>query len=92
MTRKPKIDNLTNMTELYAFLESIKWHLLFNVVVELGEMLPTSYVSCMAPLYIQSVIYAHGAAGHLSRMKSGKRHEGQGNPPLKRLSSNALCT
>ena len=26
-TRKPKIGNLTNMTELYPFLESKKWHL-----------------------------------------------------------------
>ena len=25
MTRKPKIGNMTNMIELYAFLECIKW-------------------------------------------------------------------
>ena len=33
MTRKPKIVNLTNMTELYPFLESKKWHLLCDFVV-----------------------------------------------------------
>ena len=27
LTRKPKIGNLTNMTELYLFLESKKWYL-----------------------------------------------------------------
>ena len=30
MTRKPKIGNLTNMTEPYPFLESKKWYLLFR--------------------------------------------------------------
>ena len=30
MNRKPKIGNLTNMTELYPFLESKKWYLLFE--------------------------------------------------------------
>ena len=30
LTRKPKIGNLTNMTELYLFLESKKWYLLFK--------------------------------------------------------------
>ena len=28
MTRKPQIGNLTNMTELYPFLELKKWYLL----------------------------------------------------------------
>ena len=30
MTRKPKIGNWTNVTELYPFLESKKWYLLFE--------------------------------------------------------------
>ena len=30
VTRKPTIGNLTNMTELYPFLESKKWHLLLR--------------------------------------------------------------
>ena len=30
MTRKPKIGNLTRVTELYPFLESKKWCLLFK--------------------------------------------------------------
>ena len=32
MTRKPKIGNLTNMTEIYPFLVSKMWHLLGFVV------------------------------------------------------------
>ena len=30
MTRKPKIGNLTKVTELHPFLESKKWYLLFK--------------------------------------------------------------
>ena len=33
MTRKPKIGNLTNMTELYPFLKSKKWYLLFKGIL-----------------------------------------------------------
>ena len=33
MTRKPNIGNLTNMTELYPFLESKKWYLLFKGIL-----------------------------------------------------------
>ena len=33
MTRKPNIGNLSNMTKLYPFLESKKWHLLFEGIL-----------------------------------------------------------
>ena len=33
MTRKPKIGNLTKLTELYPFLESKKWYLLFKEIL-----------------------------------------------------------
>ena len=33
MSRKPNIGNLTNMTELYPFLESKKWYLLFKGIL-----------------------------------------------------------
>ena len=33
MTRKPNIGNLTNVTELYPFLESKKWYLLFKGIL-----------------------------------------------------------
>ena len=33
MTRKLKIGNLTNMTELYPFLVSTKWHLLIKGIL-----------------------------------------------------------
>ena len=32
-TRKPNISNLTNMTELYPFLESKKWYTLFKGIL-----------------------------------------------------------
>ena len=40
MTRKSKIGNLTNMTELYPFLVSTKWHLLIKGILS-GDV--TSY-------------------------------------------------
>ena len=33
MNRKPKTGYLTNMTELYPFLESKKWYLLFKGIL-----------------------------------------------------------
>ena len=33
MTRKSQIGNLTNVTELYPFLESKKWYLLFEGIL-----------------------------------------------------------
>ena len=33
MTRKSKIGNLTNVTELYPFLESKKWHVIFKRIL-----------------------------------------------------------
>ena len=32
MTRKPKIGNLTKLTELYPLLESKRWYLLFKEI------------------------------------------------------------
>ena len=39
MTRKPNIGNLTDMTELYPFLESKKWHLLFKGILWSRDLL-----------------------------------------------------
>ena len=39
MTGKPKIGNLTNMTELYPFLESKKWFLVFKVILWSRDLL-----------------------------------------------------
>ena len=39
MTRKPKIGNLTNMTELYPFLEPKKWYLLFKGILWSRDLL-----------------------------------------------------
>ena len=41
MTRKPQIGNLTNMNELYPFLESKKWHLLHEHVFLKGDFVVT---------------------------------------------------
>ena len=38
-TRKPKIDNLTNTTKLYPFLESKKWYLLFKGILRSCDLL-----------------------------------------------------
>ena len=39
MTGKPKISNLTNMTELDPFLESKKWFLVFKVILWSRDLL-----------------------------------------------------
>ena len=39
MTRKLKIGNLTNVTELYPFLESKKWYLLFKGILWSRDLL-----------------------------------------------------
>ena len=39
MTGKPKTGNLTNMTELYPFLESKKWFLVFKVILWSRDLL-----------------------------------------------------
>ena len=39
MTRKPKIVNLTKVTELYPFLESKKWYMLFKEVLWSRDLL-----------------------------------------------------
>ena len=39
MTGKPKIGNLTNITELYPFLESNKWYLLFKEILWSRDLL-----------------------------------------------------
>ena len=41
MTRKPKIGNLTKVTELYPFLESKKWYLLFKEILWSRDLLVT---------------------------------------------------
>ena len=38
-TRKPKIGILTNMTELYPFLDSKKWYLLFKGILWSRDLL-----------------------------------------------------
>ena len=56
MTGKPKIGNLTNMTEPYLFLESKKWYLVFKgilwsrdllvkTIIETQHTVPSSKIS-----------------------------------------------
>ena len=43
---KPKIGNLTNMTELYPFLESNKWHLLFKGILWWSDLWWKPAIQC----------------------------------------------
>ena len=55
MTSRAKLGNLTNMTELYPFLESKTWHLLFKGILWSCDFAwkprIRRFPSCLSPLF-----------------------------------------